>query len=461
MMPVSRMLRQRVSGLAGDTRAALRALWLLARSRPGLRRGRRILDAYLYALPLVEVARLRWRSLQGAGGQRLAVNRFVHQERLSGHLDRLVTTPNNDTLYSLAVLDLSGGPLLLEVPDTGGRYYSLALIDAASNNFAIVGRRTTGTAAGRFLVGQSPVSAAAAAAVPIIAPGPSVLALLRILVDDEADVPAVRALQQGFRLSTPAGTTPVPVADPVLALTALPDESDAVAFVQMASAVLAANPPPPADAAVLRRLRGTGLGGDDTLAADAAALADWQAVYPLARDILRQAITRLGRASAGWRRPPAHIGDFGGDYRLRAGVALAGLLALPPVEAAYASTLSDSRGRPLAGGACYRLRFPAGGLPVHAFWSLSLYEVMPDGRLFFIASELGRHAIGDRTPGLRHAADGALEIDISHEPPVAGTANWLPAPARGPFCLILRTYQPDTALLDSRYRLPDVERVAR
>ena len=56
MMPVPRMLRQRVSGLAGDTYAALRALWLLARSRTGPRRGRRILDAYLYALPLVEVA---------------------------------------------------------------------------------------------------------------------------------------------------------------------------------------------------------------------------------------------------------------------------------------------------------------------------------------------------------------------------------------------------------------------
>ena len=55
---------------------------------------------------------------------------------------------NNDTLYSIAQLDVSGGPLRLRVPDTAGRYYVLQFVDAWTNNFAYVGRRATGTAAG-------------------------------------------------------------------------------------------------------------------------------------------------------------------------------------------------------------------------------------------------------------------------------------------------------------------------
>ena len=51
---------------------------------------------------------------------------------------------NNDTVYSIAQLDLSGGPVRLRVPDAGGRYYVLQFVDAWTNNFAYVGHRATG-----------------------------------------------------------------------------------------------------------------------------------------------------------------------------------------------------------------------------------------------------------------------------------------------------------------------------
>ena len=57
---------------------------------------------------------------------------------------------NNDTIYSIAQVDVSGGPVLLRVPDTAGRYYVLQFVDAWTNNFAYVGRRATGTAPGPF-----------------------------------------------------------------------------------------------------------------------------------------------------------------------------------------------------------------------------------------------------------------------------------------------------------------------
>ena len=59
---------------------------------------------------------------------------------------------NNDTIYSVAQLGLSGGPLVLRVPDVAGRYYVLQFIDAWTNNFAFVGRRAAGTTAGKYLL---------------------------------------------------------------------------------------------------------------------------------------------------------------------------------------------------------------------------------------------------------------------------------------------------------------------
>jgi hypothetical protein len=70
---------------------------------------------------------------------------------LAGPDDRFVSI-NNDTIYSIAAVDVSGGPLLLRVPDTAGRYYVLQFVDAWTNNFAYVGRRATGTTAGSFLL---------------------------------------------------------------------------------------------------------------------------------------------------------------------------------------------------------------------------------------------------------------------------------------------------------------------
>src|SRR5215813_12443664 len=60
---------------------------------------------------------------------------------------------NRDTLYVCGWLDLRTAPLILRVPDMAGRYYSVQFTDPAKNvNFAYVGKRTTGTEAGDFLI---------------------------------------------------------------------------------------------------------------------------------------------------------------------------------------------------------------------------------------------------------------------------------------------------------------------
>jgi len=168
-----------------------------------------------------------------------------------------------------------------------------------------------------------------------------------------------------------------------------------------------------------------------------------------------------GRGSTvdGWTYGERHLGNFGDDYLYRAATALTALGALVPGEAVYVSCAVDADRRPLSGAQRYMLTFPADRLPpARAFWSLSAYEVTPEGHAFFVDNAIGRYSLGDRTPGLVRDGDGSLTLYIQRESPQGErAANWLPAPA-GPMRLVLRAYQPDDAMVDGRYRVPPVRR---
>jgi hypothetical protein len=105
-----------------------------------MRLGRRTLLGGLFAAPAMY--RTRWQAtVNDANPFRQSLNRFRHVPTLAGPRSRAVTTPNSDTLYSSAWLDLSQRPLFLTVPPVGDFYYSYAFLDLFTNNFAYVSRR--------------------------------------------------------------------------------------------------------------------------------------------------------------------------------------------------------------------------------------------------------------------------------------------------------------------------------
>jgi len=122
-------------------------------------------------------------------------------------------------------------------------------------------------------------------------------------------------------------------------------------------------------------------------------------------------------------------------------------------EGLYMVADVDAQGQPLDGGrARYVLRFDAPP-PVHAFWSITVYDVKT--RLL-VEHESGRYAVRDRDAGLQLGADGSLTLVLQHDAVSDGsTANWLPVPRR-PFQLVARLYWPRDELLDGRYRPPAV-----
>jgi len=399
-------------------------------------------EAWLYALPLIEFAWTRQRSL-GLGAK---LNRFVAMANLADHNSRIVTTPNNDTLYSTGQIDLSGGPVTLVIPPSGERYLSVALMDAYTNNTAVLGTRTVGPEGGRFrLVGPAE---AGSDADTVRLPTNQVWALARIMVDDEEDLPAARAVQAGITLDGPALDDASPRAD---------RKADWRDYFAVADRLMALNPPPATDRRLLRLIAPLRLGTGNF---DASAFSN-QEQEAIAQGVerARASVRRVeggARGIRGWYYPPQGLGNFGQAYRFRAQIALGALAALPPEEAMYMRALGPDKGL-FDGNRAWRLHFPAGQTPpVDAFWSLTLYEPTEDGQFFFTDNPIRRYAIGSRTKNLRHAADGALDLWIGHDRPEDDKAsNWLPAPA-GPFALFMRAYLPQLALQSGSYRLPEV-----
>jgi Protein of unknown function (DUF1254) len=164
--------------------------------------------AYIYGFPLVFNLNEVDGYTSGAGSLPVNApyNTFAPARELLGPETTFVT-PNNDTLYVIAALDLSAGPLVLHVPDTGDRYYVLQFVDAWTNNFAYIGQRATGSVAGDYLLApvgyDGPVPAGAT-----LVPVPTTVAMIvgRIAVAGADDLAAVHALQDQFTL--------VPLSDP-------------------------------------------------------------------------------------------------------------------------------------------------------------------------------------------------------------------------------------------------------
>ncbi|WP_304170073.1 DUF1254 domain-containing protein [Phenylobacterium aquaticum] len=399
-------------------------------------------EAFLFSLPLVEVATTRSRG-QAVGSP---MNVFGHMRRLADHRARAVTTPNNDTFYSTAQVDLSQGPVTITLPATGDRYFSLALMDAYTNNFAILGTRTTGPDGGTFtLVGPRD---AADGPNMVRSPTDHVWALARVLVDGPHDVEAAKAVQHGLSMQGPAVDFPGPFAH---------RGAPWAEYFDTAARLMAANPPLFSDRAILAVMAPLGLANFDPARFSAEDVAAIEAGLAEGRAASRRGGLTGSAFIEGWTYPSARLGDFDQDYGLRASVAVSGLAALPPAEAMYMRAEGHLRGALYDGLKAWRLHFPADGmLPVNSFWSLSLYEATDDGQFFFTDNPLNRYAIGDRTEGLAANPDGSLDIWIGHaDPGGARTANWLPAPA-GPFALFMRAYLPRPELLEGVYRLPPV-----
>ena len=107
---------------------------------------------YFYSLVTMDLTRKQLTNVEPGKGFGGPMNTFANVSAYPTAQDRAVVRPNFDTLYSSAWLDLTKEPMVVSVPDTGGRYYLLPMLDMWTDVFASPGWRTTGTQAQTFVI---------------------------------------------------------------------------------------------------------------------------------------------------------------------------------------------------------------------------------------------------------------------------------------------------------------------
>jgi hypothetical protein len=412
-------------------------------------------EAYVYGLALLDEQRVI---------VNFPLNHLISVTELTTPAQRLIPAPNTDTLYTVARLDLSPGPLVVHVPEEHGRYYTLQLLDAYTNTFGYIGRRVTGTHAGDFAIAAPGWRGRLPASLKLIrAPTPTVWLLGRTLVQGPSDLINANAIQRAYTLTPLSGFggPPLPalfVPSSTLKPAPLPR---GLAWFDALDTALQQNPPPAGDRALLRRFASVGIAPGRSVSSghlDGATrrglLAGISAGAAEIRRYARRLKATSARRTGGWLVPPNATGRYRTNYLLRAYIAQNALGANVPAEAIYPFAFVDDRGARLTGRRRYVLHFAPGGLPpVNAFWSLTMY----DPGLFLVANPVDRYAIGDRTRGLRRNRDGSLDIVIQHARPRGSISDWLPAPA-GAFVLALRLYQPRAPVIHGAWPLPTITR---
>ncbi|MFD5205713.1 DUF1254 domain-containing protein [Streptomyces anulatus] len=433
-------------------------------------------DAYVYGYPLVyDISMISVFMHKGFGSlPPNPFNQFGHSTKLATP-DAHFVSVNNDTVYSIAQVDLSGGPVLLHVPDTAGAYYVLQFVDVWSNNFAYLGQRATGTEEGDWLVVPPAWAGTAPDGVRGVIDAPTAVISIvgRNACDGPEDMPRVHALQQQLTLT---------LLDQVTHGTGLPkpdpDVPEELRFFEQLRVWMADFPPAGPDQDHQERFQPLGLleeGPSPYANADPAlvkALTEGAAAGKARVEAASNPPADAERTPGSWEMNP-HLFDYNLDhfgigtidspqwriadreasYLVRAAAARAALWGNHGYEAVYAHTFTDADGKQLNGARSYTLRFEQPP-PVESFWSVTMYST-PD--YYLVDNPVGRYSLGDRTPGLVYGEDGSLTVVIQRERPddPAAAANWLPAPA-GDFRPMIRLYTPGQSVLDGTYQLPRI-----
>lgn len=410
------------------------------------------LQGYVYGYPMVDMLKQRFNETHRTSPDQ-PVAAPVNQIAIYPHLLTPATqgqlrAPNADTLYLNAWVDLSRGPVLVDTPDMGGRYYTLAFMDFYARPWHL-GTRTNGGKARRYaLVGPSGGTVPGGYEVFRL-PTDTAWMLGRVLVTGPQDEPAARKLAQAIVMRGAPGE-PVTDAAPL-------NPFNSLAYFTLLNQALRSVTAKPGETALMAQFDRAGFGPGTAF--DPEKLRPGQKLglscaLRIGPDVLKAQGFRPSQTTNGWLLSRA-MDNPGDDFLLRAEAVRGGYVNARE-ESIYPAAIQDSSGQWLNGANSYRIRFAKGALPpVDGFWSLTAYTAQG---VQLSENAIHRYTIGDRTKGLKFAKDGSLTLTLSADRPHEGTANWLPVPAAG-FTLVARLYLPHAEALDGRYALPPVERI--
>lgn len=431
------------------------------------------------------------------------LNQFGKETVLPDATFTSVVLPSTSTLYASSFLDLCREPMVLHIPNMGGRFFLLQMLDGWTEvNEQSPGSRAGSDEGNYVLVGPS-CNGHEQPAIDgnfrdtIRFPTSSVWIIGRIYTNgSQSDISDVvnnvypgltltpwSKFKAGHKYQPPDDLGVSPIADVHTPPLRQVDGMDVCAFYQNLAAMLNYNPPvagqDDALVRVLTRVGVTNLGSSDSAAPyqprafdctqlDPSKVASLQQGINLAKTILDKVpATRPTRT--GWT-VSLNVGNYGRRYLLRAEVAQQALGANRAEDAVYGYTKSLPDGTALNGSDSYSIHFARPGVrrgipPVNpgGFWSVTIYDL--EGKLVpwpNTTDAVTWNAVGQPFVQNHHAclnSDKSLDLYLQPDEPPAGSkerCNWLPTPKGTGYIVFLRMYWPDASVLNGDWIPPAI-----
>jgi len=405
-----------------------------------------------------------------AGTPRSAFDSLPHGVNVWGHAQKLLTadfrtieTPNTETLYSSALVDLRDGPVVVVHPHYGDRYFRTSIWDLHSDTHTISQKQDGHAPPPYALVQVGWKGRLPAGMKSIVLRSRYVLVAPHIAVYGDADLPNVRALQDGHKLIALTdwgrSNAPLKAGEPLRSISRAGTKTPAeLMFFEELGETLKDITLRDDEIGFARQLEAIGITLKDGFQFDTL---DAPTVAGLKRAVLDGQTLAAHKARALAPPQPGGTWTFSSDvtslddWLQRAGVGFGYVWGDLASEVLYPNARADAAGQLLTGKNRYVLRFPSGQLPPAKYWRISMYDI--EG--FFVSNAANRFGIGNMAEKLQPDPDGGLTIYIQHDSPGKDKeGNWLPSPAEG-FFMVMRLYQPEERMYRGAYIIPPVTKV--
>jgi hypothetical protein len=391
------------------------------------------------------------------------INIWGHAQKLLNADFRTIETPNTETLYSTALLDLEDGPVVVVHPDFGDRYFRTSIWDLHSDTHTI-SQKQDGRHPSPYVIVPVGWQGEIPQGLKTITVRSRYVGLFpHIAVYGDDDLPNVHTVQKGLKLialkdwgksnaelQTGASMRPIRRADAKTA--------NELLFFEQLGETLKDITIRDDEVGFARQLQDIGITLKDGFQferLDAATVAGLKRAVLDGQTLAAHKARTVSPIQQGGTWAVSYDQTSLDNWLNRAGTGFGYVWGDLASEILYPMARTDGDKQPLSGKSRYVLHFPKGQLPPARYWRISMYDI--EG--FFTNNPINRYGIGNMAEKLQPDPDGGLTITIQHNSPGKDKeTNWLPAPAK-PFFMVMRLYQPEERMYRGEYIVPPVQKV--
>jgi len=379
-------------------------------------------DAFIYAYPMMEQVKTvnGMFDFMGMRPNKVSMNAKLPWESVG----MPIVAPNLTSMTGGIFVDISHGPVTIEIPEVKDRYIVYQCIDVFTHNFFYMGTRGNSGEGGRFIFHNASQVISDSSATPVEMEGDHAIIVIRIDIKNEDEYDRVRAIQESIRIvDAPEQTRTYPAYDE--------DKAVSPEFVEYVNELLTEIPA--SETALFERFARIGIMSNVDLSD--AEKAEVQVGIDSAFKKIEMETSNLivGNGYIGATEVFGTREYLNGNHIGRASGARFGLWGNSREEANYFMTFVEGEGQ---------IAFGKDELPPLTdigFWSVTAH----DENVLVHANEYDSYVL--TTDRMMFEQDGSVVIRFSSEPE---EGNWLYTPG-GKMAILIRAYQADPEKIES------------